>query len=180
MERNVSKRVYITEKELLEIFQEQYNDIFSEILNLTQKNFVEKLKNQVVAFLQITKKYSPPILEKKVEEIFLKKYLEEKEKISKDLELIKKSPKEELEYLDKLNCIIHCPKCRDALHTCGRKFILYRDYVYCLYCNKVYNEHQVYMYCDECDVDYYTKLREIIDYNFENFFLFTINIFQIC
>ena len=175
MERNVSKRVYITEKELLEIFQEQYNDIFSEILNLTQTNFVAKLKNQVVAFLQITKKYSPPILEKKVEEIFLKKYLEEKEKISKDLELIKNSPKEELEYLDKLNCIIHCLKCRDALHSCGYKFILFRDYVYCLYCNKVYNEHQVYMYCDECDVEYYTKLREIIDYNLENFFLVSIS-----
>ena len=175
MERNVTKRNYITEKELLEIFQEQYNDIFSEILNLNQNNFFEKLKKQVLAFLQITKKYSPPILEKKVEEIFIKKYLEEKEKISKDLEIIKNSPKEELEYLDKLNCIIHCPKCRDALHACGYKFILYRDYVYCLYCNKIYNEHQVYMYCDECDVEYYTKLREIIDYNLENYFLVSIS-----
>ena len=175
MERNVTKRNYITEKELLEIFQEQYNDIFSEILNLNQKDFFEKLKKQVLAFLQITKKYSPPILEKKVAEIFLKKYLEEKEKISKDLELIKNTPKEELEYLDKLNCIIHCPKCRDALHTCGYKFILYRDYVYCLYCNKVYNEHQVSMFCDECDVEYYTKLREILDYNLENFFVVSIS-----
>ena len=40
MERNVSKRVYITEKELLEIFQEQYNDIFFFFLNLTKTNFV--------------------------------------------------------------------------------------------------------------------------------------------
>ena len=174
MERNATKRNYIIEKELVDIFREQYNDIFSEILNLTQQKFLEKLKRQVLAFLQITKKYSPPILEKKVEEIFLNQYLKEKEKISKDFELIRNYPKEELEYLDKLNCIIHCPKCRDALHVCGYKFILYRDYVYCLYCNKVYNEHQVYMYCDECDVEYYTKLREITDYSLENYFLVSI------
>ena len=39
---------------------------------------------------------------------------------------------------------------------------------------KVYNENLIEMYCDECDEEYYTKLREIADYNIENYFLVSI------
>lgn len=60
------------------------------------------------------------------------------------------------------------------MHTCGFKFILYGNYVFCLNCIKVYNESQVEMYCDECEEEYYTKLREIVDYNLENYYLVSI------
>ena len=175
MDKNVLKRNYITEKELTEIFQDQYNDIFPDILNYDYQNFVDTLKKQVMTYLEITKKFTPQMLFKKVENNFIKKYLDEKDIISKDYEIIKNSRKDQIEYLDKLNCIIHCPKSKEALHTCGYKFVLYGDYVYCLFCSKVYNEHQVWMYCDECDIDYYTKLREILDYDFENYLLVSIN-----
>ena len=175
MEKISPKRTYITEKELIEIFYRQYNDIFPEILILDQVPFFNQLKKQVMAYLEIVKKHSPPILLKKVEEIFVKKFLEEKDVVCKDFEYIKNSPKEQFDFLDRLNCIIHCPKSKNPLHTCGFRFILYGDYVFCIYCMKVFNEHQVNMYCDECDVEYYTKLREIVDYNLESYFLISIS-----
>ena len=174
MEKNAIKRLYITEKELVNIFQEQYNDIFADILNIDQFNFFKILEKQVLCCLEITKKYSPQTLLKRVEKNFVKKYLEEKEIVFKDYEHIQNIPKVQLDYLDKLNCIIHCPKSKNALHTCGFQFIVYGNFVYCLGCKKVYNEQQVKMYCDYCDVDYYTKLREIPNKQLENYFMISI------
>ena len=174
MEKNAIKRSYITEKELVNIFQDQYNDIFADILNIDQFNFFKILEKQVLCCLEITKKYSPQTLLKRVEKNFVKKYLEEKEIVFKDYEHIQNIPKVQLDYLDKLNCIIHCPKSKNALHTCGFQFIVYGNFVYCLGCKKVYNEQQVKMYCDYCDVDYYTKLREIPNKQLENYFMISI------
>ena len=175
MEKKILKRTYITEKELIRIFEQQYNDIFSEILRLDKLTFYNLLKKQVTTYLDITKKHAPQILFKKAEDIFVKKFVEEKEIVSKDYEYIKNTPRDQLEYLDRLNCIVHCPKMKNPLHSCGARFILCGDYVFCLYCIKVFNEFQVHMYCDECDTEFYTKLREIIDYNFESYFLISIS-----
>ena len=175
MKNNSIKRTFTSENELIDIFQQQYNDIFCQMLIIDQFNFFTVLKKQVITYLEIQNKQASQAVLKKVEEIFVKKYLEEKEIVSKDLEVIKELPNEQLDYLDRLNCIIHCPKCKDALHTCGLKFVLYGDYVYCLSCMKVYNEKQVNMYCDECDVEYYTQLREIVDYDLESYFFVSIS-----
>ena len=174
MEKNSLKRSNITEKEIVEIFQEQYNDIFSEILHLEQTNFFKLLEKQVFYYLDLTERYAPQTLVKKVLKNFVKKYVEEKKKVTNDFELINNTPKEQLDYLDKLNCIIHCPKSKNALHTCRFKFVLYGNYVYCLSCKKVYNKHMIDMYCDKCDLEYYTKLREITDYNYETYYLISI------
>ena len=174
MEKKAIKRAVVTEGELTEIFQRQYNDIFSEIIKLDQINFLTLLEKQVMVYLNIIKKQAPQILFKKIEDIYTKKYLQEKDIVCKDFQLIKSFQKEQLEYLNRFNCIIHCIKCKNALHTCGYSFVLYGDFVYCLYCMKVYNEHQVHMYCDQCEVEYYSKLREIVDYNLESFYLISL------
>jgi len=175
MKRNSLRKSLPTENDLIGIFQQQYNDIFCQILKVDQFNFFSMLKKQVITYLEIQNKQLSQTLMKKTEEIFVKKYLEEKDIITKDFEVIKVLSNDQLDYLDRLNCIIHCPKCKDALHTCGLKLILYGDYVYCLSCMKVYNEKQVNMYCDECDIEYYTQLREIIDYNLESYFQVSIS-----
>ena len=175
MKSNSLKRNLPTENDLIGIFQQQYDDIFCQILTIDQFNFFNTLKKQVIAYLEIQNKQISQTLMKKSEEIFVKKYLKEKDIITKDFKAIKELPNEQLDYLNRLNCIIHCPKCKDALHTCGLKFILYGDYVYCLSCMKVYNENQVNMYCEECDIEYYTQLREIKDCNLESYFQVSIS-----
>ena len=174
MDKNCIKRSYIKEKDLMKLFQIHYNDIFSEILKINQKDFLNILKSQVLLSLNISKKYAPQILLKKIEEIYIKKYLEEKDIVLQDYNYLKNCPKEQLDYLEKLNCVIHCTKCKNALHICGFKLIIYGNFFYCLSCMKVYNENLIEMYCDECDEEYYTKLREIADYNIENYFLVSI------
>ena len=175
MDKSVIKKSNSTsERQLTEIFERQYNDIFCEILKLDPINFTNLLQKQVLVYLSLTKKQVPQFLYKKLQDIFSKKYAEEKARIEKDFKQIKSLKKDQLDYLSRYNCIIHCPKCINPLHTCGSGFVLYGDHVYCLYCSQVYNVNQVNMYCDKCDVEYYSKLREIVDFNLESFYLISI------
>lgn len=50
------------------------------------------------------------------------------------------------------------------------KIIFYKNYIYCIRCQKVYNENQIKLYCQECKVYYYTKLRYIINKRYEYFY----------
>ena len=79
----------MTERDLMELFQIHYNDIFPEILKINQNDFLKFLKKQVLLSLEISKKYVPQILLKKIEEIYIKKYLEEKEIVNKILKILK-------------------------------------------------------------------------------------------
>ena len=159
IENNWSK-----EKILYEIFQTQYNDIFHNILNYDKNKMMMLLQEQVYLNLKL--------LNIKIEfsfiqhnfSLFLDKYLKEKEEVYNIYQIIKNNS-EEIIYLDYLNCFIHCIKCKNALHKCGKKIIVFNDYVFCLTCKEVYNEFQVHMYCKECKEQYYTKLREIKNQN---------------
>ena len=159
---NDKEKEYISEKELIEIFKIQYNDIFHNLLRFEQKKIMNLLQEQVYLHLKIINKVVDYSLNQKILSLFLKQYLNDKEKVLNSYKIIKKNSINII-YLDYLNCFIHCPKCKNALHICGNNFIVYNDYVFCLLCNVVYNEFQVHMYCKECNEEYYTKLREIKD-----------------
>ena len=171
-ERN--KWSFITEEELTEIYEFQYNDVFSKILLLNGTQFMNILEKQIIAYLYIIKKQ--PILSflSKISELYIQKYYKDREKVYQAYQIIKNMTINEIEYLDKLNCYIHCANCTEALHTCGNKFILCNDFIFCTKCKKVYNENQAKMFCDFCKLDYYTKLREIEEEKYENYFPVTL------
>ena len=160
----------ISEEDLNEIYEFQYNDIFPKILLLDSTQFMNVLEKQIIIDLFLLKKQ--PILSslQKISEYYILKYYKDREKVFQAFQIIKHMNINELEFLDKLNCYIHCPNCSMALHTCGNKFILCNDYIFCLQCKKVYNEYQAKMYCDFCKLEYYTKLREITEEDYENYF----------
>ena len=165
-----NKWSYIVEEELAEIYESQYNDVFSKILQLDSTQFINVLEKQIIIYLYLIKKQ--PILSSlsKISELYIQKYYKDREKVYQAYQIIKHMSITEYEFLDKLNCYIHCPNATTALHTCGNKFILCNDYIFCLQCKKVYNEFQAKMFCDFCMVEYYTKLREIKDENSESLF----------
>ena len=167
-ERN--KWSFISEDELKDIYEFQYNDVFSKILLLNGTQFMNVLEKQIIAYLYIIKKQ--PILSylSNISQLYIQKYYQDREKVYQAYLIIKNMSINELEYLDKLNCYIHCPNCSEALHNCGNKFILCNDFIFCTHCKKVYNENQAKMFCDFCKLDYYTKLREIDDERYENYF----------
>ena len=160
---------YITEKEMIDIFQMQYNDIFHYILKYDKNKMMMLLQEQVYIYLRTLNKITDFSLFQHIFSLFLDKYSEDKEKISNIYQIIRNYSSQVI-YLDYLNCFIHCIKCKSALHKCGHNFIVYNDYVFCLSCMEVYNEFQVHMYCKECKKEYYTKLREIKNEDQAGFF----------
>ena len=161
---------YTSEEELTQIYQEQYNDVFSKILLLNGNQFMNVLEKQIITYLYIIKKQPILSLLSRVSDYFIQKYYEDREKVYQAYQIIKETNINDLENLDKLNCYLHCPNTGDAFHTCGNKFILFNDYIFCLHCKKVYNEEQAKMFCDFCKMEYYTKLREIENEELENYF----------
>ena len=153
---------YISENELNGVFHDQYNDIFHKILKFDQNKIMALLQKQVYLHLKLINKKVDDSLFQKTLSNYLEKYLDDKEKVVNTFKIIKKYPNQII-YLEYLNCFIHCTKCKNALHRCGSKFIVFNDYVFCISCKEVYNEFQVHMYCKECKEEYFTKLREIIN-----------------
>ena len=161
---------YISEEELTKIYESQYNDVFSKMLLLDSTQFMNVLEKQIIVYLYLIKKQPILSLLSKISEFYILKYYNDREKVYQAYQIIKYMKINEYEYLDKCNCFIHCPNCTLALHTCGNKFILCNDYIFCIQCKRVYNENQAKMYCDCCKIEYYTKLREVKEEEMENYY----------
>ena len=162
--------ISIYELELSQIFQEQYNDLYSNILHISQDEFISNLQKQVSLMIKINKKNYSDILMKKVQSIFIKMYLNDKNQCQNFLNVLKKMKKENLPFLEKPNYYIHCQSCKEALHSCGNALINFNNNVYCLACEQVYKSFQIKMYCWEHNINYYSKIRKIENKNLENLF----------
>ena len=149
-------KTIIQKNDLIPIIIAQYNDVFSKILTTTELQFFSILNEQILLHLQIINKIPINNINTFIKETIYERYLQDKELVNEGFRTLNETSLNNIEYLDRLCCFIHCPGCSEPLHTCGRRFFLFGDYVFCLYCQKVYNEFQVKMYCDFCKIDYYT------------------------
>ena len=167
----------ISEKELYEIFEFQYDDLFCKILKINEKSFTYFLKHQVLFNLLIIKRNATPEILTAYLELFIKRYKENLKTVKKNYELIKEKEKKEendLTYLDITKCYIHCCKCFNIIHKCGKKLVLHDEYIYCIKCNNVYNKNQILLFCPECNKNYLSKLRKPVfngNKKFEKLFL---------
>ena len=160
----------IPEKEFKDIYNTQYNDLFPKILTKSKSDFISLLKSQVSLHLKIISKTVPNSLNTKYLEIFTKKFFIDKSKTTKGLEDILKNPDLQKNYLQLVNCYIHCHRCTKILHVCKNNLISYKGYIYCIHCQKAYNENQIKLYCEECKTCYYSKIRYLLNKKYENFF----------
>jgi len=160
----------LLEKDLKEIYNTQYNDLFPKILIKTKSEFLPLLKSQISLHLKIINKTALNTLNGKYIDIYTKKFFSDKARATKGFEEIIKNTELQKNNLELINCYIHCHKCSKILHTCKNKLILYKDFIYCIHCQKVYNEHQIKLYCEECKCCYYSKLRYVLNKKFENFY----------
>ena len=160
----------LPEKDLKEIYNTQYNDLFPKILTKTKTEFISLLKSQVSLHLKIINSTAINTLETKYLDIYTKKFFSDKAKATKGLEDILKNVELQKINLELINCYIHCHKCSKILHACKNKLVIYKGFIYCINCQKVYNENQIKLYCEECKVCYYSKLRYVFNKKFENFY----------
>ena len=159
------------ELELSQIFQEQYNDLFHEILHIHQNQFISTLIKQVSIMIKILNKNFSETLIKKVLSIFNKIYINDKNQCINDLNTLRKLKIEKLPFLERTNYFIHCQSCKEALHSCGNSLIIYNNLIYCILCEEVYKMNHIKLFCPEHNVEYYSRWRKIENKNFENLFL---------
>ena len=160
---NNSNNAFISEKDLYEIFESQYDDLFCKILKINEKSFIYFLKQQVLLNLQITKKNASKEQLKDYLDLFIKRYKEQLKLVKNNFDIIKQKEKNEVNtliFLDITKCYIHCHNCFCIEHKCGNKLILYDEYIYCTKCNNVYNKNQIMLYCIKCKKNYLSKLRK--------------------
>ena len=160
----------IAESDLLDVYEFQYNDLFPKILKIKEQKFLSLLEEQVLLHLRVINKLSDLSLMSYFQDFITERYKADKKKVQSDIEKVKKLPENEIKYLNYSNCYIHCHHNLDALHKCLNKLIYFGGFVYCLKCNKIYNENQIKLYCNKCDEIYYSNVRKEADKNRDNYF----------
>ena len=160
----------ISQYDLEEIFFIQYNDLFSKLLSTNIVDFFSLLKKQVLFHLKIIDKECDISLLS----FFYEKYYDicqnDKFKIQNIYDKIINYPEYNIISLNILDVYIHCYKCKDAIHKCGKQLLIFDDLYFCLNCNKVYNQNHIKLFCKECNKTYLTTKRSLLEKNYEYFY----------
>ena len=157
------------EKEIKQIYINEFNDIFPNILKHTSGKFLSFLckRTKLTIEAKFNEQISNQII-RKIENFIIEEYYPSQYKIANDnMNLIKnESNSNRKNYIfNGLNFIKHCSNSEYAFHTCGKKFYTNENYIknlndlmfICLDCNKIYKNDMIKMNCDKCHDDYYTK-----------------------
>ena len=143
---------------LYQMALEEYNDLFPEILILSQNDFFSFLEKYIKINLATSDKNPSGEAIKKILFLIKKNYYdEEKDNIEKKLN-INNSPKSYIKYTEN-NFIPHCKYTKEAIHSCGEKLYLLSKYYYCIKCNMIYKPDYILLKCDKCNSDYYTEIE---------------------
>ena len=160
----------ISQYDLEEIFLIQYNDLFSKLLLTNIEDFFSLLKKQVLFHLKIIDKECDISLLS----FFYEKYYDisqrDKFRIQNIYDKIINYPEYNIITLHILDVFIHCYKCKDAIHKCGKQLIICDDLYFCLNCNKVYNQNHIKLFCKECNKTYLTTKRSLLEKTYEYFY----------
>ena len=163
-EKEEGRKYKLTENEyaLLKIAEHEYNDLFPEILKHNKATFFSSLQRYILINLSPKNIIFPNgTLDKILKIIEMSYYINDYSRI---LNLIK--------YLNKNNTYLiynghnflsHCSKTRKAIHTCGDRFIILDNgrFLLCKTCNLIYHHRNVLLFCDFCNKEYYTDIKEI-------------------
>ena len=152
---------YISEYYLKEIIKTQYNDLFSKLLKKSHKELFSLLKQQIILHLRIIDKQCDLSLLSKLYENYYEILKEDKCKIQRIYQKIKIFQEKDLTYINTLDIYVHCHKCKEAIHKCGNKLIIFDNLLFCLKCQKVYNQNHIKLFCYGCNKTFITTKRNL-------------------
>ena len=149
-------------KQIANIFIEEFNDCFHNILVISQTDFIKKFIHRVNSiiksyypFLLNTLRKDKTIFPSNFNTIFNEYYLPTKTMSEKFLNSNEK--KQKLSKFQK-----HCELNEKPFHSCLGEFFLTTDengkeFIICSKCKYIYNSNNILMYCSSHDTDFYSK-----------------------
>ena len=180
LNNDLDKKIVLNdlEQELYDALMDEYNDIFENILNISEKNLFDTIVNNVRAILgeKKMKSFSKITMARALSTLKINNYMQDILSLKNIKEMIlslgnkdhnKKIPELKIEQI-----FAHCKNCSKCYHTCGEVLLNpnNQDYIFCLKCKMIYKKYMIHLYCKECKEEYYSY---IIDYNepiYEDYF----------
>ena len=167
-----------SEQELYDVLLDEYNDIFENILNISEKTMFDKILENVKAILGEKKMqtFSKMTTAKVLSSLKLSNYLPDINSLKHIKEIMisfgKKDRSHKMPYLNIDDIFSHCEKCSKCYHTCGE--ILLKptafDFILCLKCKMVYKKELIHLFCNECKEEYYSYIVDDSEPEYENYY----------
>ena len=171
-EENEISELTQEESDLYDLFINEYNDLFENVLNLRGKNLYTIIKHNV--FLLIGKSnfnnYSKISLKKihnKLKEDYFDPDTIVINYLKENLDSIKVR---DLPILNIDSIFAHCNKCYESIHICGEPLYNYKyyDLIICLKCKMIYKKNMIRLFCKSCNEEYYSYI--VNESNYKNDF----------
>ena len=175
---NKNPKLNESEQELYDAVLDEYNDIFENILNISEKNMFDQIIINVTAIFGDKKMstFSKMTRAKVLSTLKLSNYLPDITSLQSIKEMIKslgnKDRCNKMTILELDSIFSHCKECSKCYHTCGEVLLNPKgfDYVICLQCKMVYKKEFIHLYCKECKEEYYSYIIDESEPEYENFF----------
>ena len=158
------------EQELYDALMDEYNDIFENILNISEKNLFDTIVNNVRAIFgeKKMKSFSKITMARALSTLKINNYMQDILSLKNIKEMIlslgNKDHNKKIPELNIEKIFAHCKDCSKCYHTCGEILLNphNHNYIICLKCKMIYKKYMIHLYCKECREEYYSY---IIDYN---------------
>ena len=166
------------EQELYDALMDEYNDIFENILNISEKNLFDTIINNVRAIFgeKKMKSFSKITMARSLSTLKINNYMQDFLSLKNIKEMIlslgNKDHNKKIPELKIDEIYAHCKDCSKCYHTCGEILLNPHNYnyIFCLKCKMIYKKDLIHLFCKECNEEYYSY---IIDYNepiYEDYF----------
>ena len=172
-EENDSSEMTQEECELYDLFINEYNDLFENVLNIKGQNLYSMIKHNVSLLIgkKNFSKYSKSSL-KKVHNKLKEEYFEPDNIVIEYLEENLDSINiKELPILNIDTIFAHCNRCYKTSHICGKPLYNYKyyDLIICFKCKMIYKKNMIRLFCDSCNEEYFSYIVNESNYK-DDFF----------
>ena len=167
-----------SEQELYDALLDEYNDIFENILNISEKTMFDKILENVKAILGPKKmiSYSKMSIANALSYLKLTNYSPDIMSLRHLKEIMislgTKDPTNKIHFLNIDDIFSHCKECSKCYHTCGEVLLKPTafDFIICLKCRMVYKKELIHLYCNECKEEYYSYILDDSEPEYEDYY----------
>ncbi len=150
------------EEQILNLAIEEYEDLFPNIIEISQKDFMTLVEKYIDIDLVPRNIILPKGILKKILNIIQYQYYQkEYDKINQLIHSIDSIST--CEKFKGTNFYPHCKHNKEPIHTCGRKMFNLNnlEYLICLNCKKIYHSQYFLLYCKHCQCQFYSGIENI-------------------